>query len=80
MSTYASPEQSAAWLRERMGELGVASLDELAEMSGSDKGNLSRIFRQRHGPGRRHGPAISLTSRRSDPRDQSGHNGRIESG
>ena len=50
MSTYASPEQSAAWLRERMGELGVASLDELAEMSGSDKGNLSRIFRQLQRP------------------------------
>lgn len=43
---HATPEQSQAWLRARMDELGISSLDELAERSGSDKGNLSRIFRQ----------------------------------
>lgn len=47
---YATPEQSAAWLKARMDALDIASLDELAEMSGSDKGNLSRIFRQMQRP------------------------------
>lgn len=47
---HATPEQSQAWLRQRMRELGIASLEELAEECGSDKGNLSRIFRQQQRP------------------------------
>lgn len=47
---YATPEQSVAWLRFRMAELGIASLDDLAHRCGSDKGNLSRIFRQQQRP------------------------------
>jgi len=47
---HATPEQSQAWLRARMAELGVSSLDELAKRCGSDKGNLSRIFRQLQSP------------------------------
>lgn len=47
---HATPEQTQAWLRARMAELGISSLDELAERSGSDKGNLSRIFRQHQRP------------------------------
>lgn len=47
---YATPEQSAEWLRSRMDALGIANLDELAEMAGTDKGNLSRIFRQLQRP------------------------------
>lgn len=46
----ATPEQSQAWLRARMDELGFASLAELAEACGSDKGNISRIFRQIQSP------------------------------
>lgn len=46
----ATPEQSAAWLRSRMAELEIASLEELAERTASDKGNLSRIFRQQQRP------------------------------
>ena len=46
----ATPEQSAAWLHARMGELGIRTLAELAEVTGSDKGNLSRIFRQLQSP------------------------------
>ena len=46
----ATPEQSQDWLYARMGELGMHSLAELAEMTGSDKGNLSRIFRQLQSP------------------------------
>jgi transcriptional regulator with XRE-family HTH domain len=47
---HATPEQSQAWLRARMDQLGIASLDELAARCGSDKGNLSRIFRQLQSP------------------------------
>jgi len=47
---HATPEQSFAWLRERMGELEIASLEELAERCGSDKGNISRIFHQQQRP------------------------------
>ena len=43
---HASPDQSSSWLRARMDELEIGSLEELAELCGSDKGNLSRIFRQ----------------------------------
>jgi len=46
----AKPEQSVAWLRARMAELDIASLDHLAELAGSDKGNISRIFRQQQRP------------------------------
>ena len=47
---YATPEQSAAWLKDRMAYLDIASLDELAELAATDKGNLSRIFRQLQSP------------------------------
>jgi len=47
---HATPEQSFAWLRARMTELGIASLEELATRCGSDKGNISRIFHQQQRP------------------------------
>lgn len=47
---HATPEQSFAWLRSRMLELSITSLEELAERCGSDKGNLSRIFHQQQRP------------------------------
>lgn len=47
---YATPEQSVTWLRFRMAELGIPSLEDLADRCGSDKGNLSRIFRQQQRP------------------------------
>jgi transcriptional regulator with XRE-family HTH domain len=46
----ATPDQSVAWLRARMQVLGIGSLEELAEQCDSDKGNLSRIFRQQQRP------------------------------
>jgi transcriptional regulator with XRE-family HTH domain len=46
----ATPEQSQAWLYARMGELGIDSLSDLADRCGSDKGNISRIFRQIQNP------------------------------
>lgn len=50
MSQYASPEQSSVWLRGRLDALGIGGLDGLAEIAGTDKGNLSRIFRQLQRP------------------------------
>jgi len=47
---HATPEQSFAWLRDRMGELEISSLEDLAERCGSDKGNISRIFHQQQRP------------------------------
>jgi transcriptional regulator with XRE-family HTH domain len=47
---HATPEQSFAWLRERMGELEIVSLEDLAQRCGSDKGNISRIFHQQQRP------------------------------
>ena len=47
---YATPEQSVAWLRARMEELELTSLEEVAELCGSDKGNISRIFHQKQRP------------------------------
>ena len=47
---HATPEQSFAWLRERMRELEIPSLEELADRCGSDKGNISRIFHQQQRP------------------------------
>jgi transcriptional regulator with XRE-family HTH domain len=46
----ATPEQSSVWLRARMDELGIATLEELAGLCGSDKGNLSRVFHQKQRP------------------------------
>lgn len=46
----ATPEQTGAWLRYQMDVLGISSLAELAERCNSDKGNLSRIFRQQQQP------------------------------
>jgi len=46
MPEYATPDQSSMWLHARMDELDIPSLDHLAALSGIDKGNLSRIFRQ----------------------------------
>ncbi|OIQ92595.1 helix-turn-helix protein [mine drainage metagenome] len=43
-------EESADWLYARMGELGIGTLDELAELTGIDKGTLSRYFRQERRP------------------------------
>ena len=47
---HATPEQSFAWLRSRMVDLDIASLEELASRCGSDKGNISRIFHQQQRP------------------------------
>lgn len=50
MSPYASPDQSSAWLKSRLDMLGINGLEGLAARAGTDKGNLSRIFRQLQRP------------------------------
>ena len=46
-----SPEESGAWLRARMSELGIVSLADLEAKSGIDRGSISRYFRQERIPG-----------------------------
>ena len=48
-SRYTS-EESSDWLRRRIVDLGIGSLDELANLTGIDKGTLSRYFRQERRP------------------------------
>lgn len=45
-----SPEESSEWLRSRMENLGIVSLEELHRLTGIDKGSLSRYFRQERIP------------------------------
>lgn len=49
-TTHYSPKESVEWLYARMGELGINTLDELAKLSGLNKGTLSRYFRQERRP------------------------------
>lgn len=49
-NTRFSQEESVEWLRARLSELGISGLDELQELSGIDKGSLSRYFRQERTP------------------------------
>ena len=41
-----SPTQSSQWLRARMDELGIPGLSHLQELTGIDRGSISRYFRQ----------------------------------
>jgi transcriptional regulator with XRE-family HTH domain len=43
--------RSAAWLRGRMAELEIASLEELAQRSGIDRGTIYRYFNRQQEPG-----------------------------
>lgn len=45
-----SPAQSAEWLAERMSAVSISSLEELAKLTGIDRGTLSRYFRQERRP------------------------------
>ena len=50
-SSRISADESAAWLRTRMEELGISGLEELHQKTGIDRGSLSRYFRQERTPG-----------------------------
>jgi len=43
-------DESVAWLYDRMSELEIGTLDDLASLTGLDKGTLSRYFRQERRP------------------------------
>jgi transcriptional regulator with XRE-family HTH domain len=43
-------DESVDWLYARMNQLGIGSLDELTELTGLDKGTLSRYFRHERRP------------------------------
>ena len=45
-----SAEETWEWLRARMDKLSIKSLDELSELCGINKGNLSRYFHQKQRP------------------------------
>ena len=45
-----SAEETWEWLRGRMDKLSIKSLDELSELCGINKGNLSRYFHQKQRP------------------------------
>ena len=45
-----SPEDTAMWLQERMNALGISGLEELRQLTGIDRGSLSRYFRQERVP------------------------------
>ncbi len=49
-STRYTSEESADWLYARMAELEIGTLDALADLTGLDKGTLSRYFRQERRP------------------------------
>ena len=46
-----SADESSEWLKMRMVHLGITGLDELHQISGIDKGSISRYFRQERVPG-----------------------------
>ena len=50
LSTVYSPNESAEWLRLNLEKNGIASLEELAQSTGIDRGTLSRYFRQERRP------------------------------
>ena len=41
-----SADESAAWLRKRMEELGISGFEDLHKKTGIDRGSISRYFRQ----------------------------------
>lgn len=43
--------RSATWLRTRMASLEIASLEELAQRSGIDRGTIYRYFNRQQKPG-----------------------------
>lgn len=45
-----SAEESTEWLRNRLEMMSISSLDELAKLTGIDKGTISRYFHQERRP------------------------------
>lgn len=49
-SKFLSGEETFDWLNDRMKKLNIASLEELAQKTGIDRGSLSRYFHQERRP------------------------------
>jgi len=49
-AVFYTPEESTDWLRLRMAKLGISSLEDLAKMTGIDRGTLSRYFHHERRP------------------------------
>ena len=49
-AAFYTPDESTDWLRVRMAKLGISSLEDLAKMTGIDRGTLSRYFRHERRP------------------------------
>lgn len=45
-----TPDETYAWLRERMDKLGFTSLEQLANETGINRGNIYRYFTQEQRP------------------------------
>lgn len=45
-----TPDQSHAWVQQRLEELGLVTFDALSQKTGIDRGTLSRYFRQERRP------------------------------
>jgi transcriptional regulator with XRE-family HTH domain len=45
-----SPDETYAWLRDRMDKLGYSSLEQLAAETGINRGNIYRYFTQEQRP------------------------------
>jgi transcriptional regulator with XRE-family HTH domain len=49
-SGFNSPEESNEWLVQKMKSAGISTLEDLAQISGIDRGTLSRYFHQERRP------------------------------
>jgi transcriptional regulator with XRE-family HTH domain len=47
---YLSPEESRLWLKTRLQESGLKTIDNLAKKTGINKGTISKYFRQKQRP------------------------------
>lgn len=45
-----TPDETVAWLEKQMSKRKIGSLEDLARLSGVDRGTLSRYFRQERRP------------------------------
>lgn len=47
---FLTPEETSAWFENQMKKQGLSSLEQLAQVSGIDRGTLSRYFRHERRP------------------------------
>jgi transcriptional regulator with XRE-family HTH domain len=49
-SGFNSPSESNEWLQSKMKSAGISTLEDLAQLTGLDRGTLSRYFHQERRP------------------------------